>query len=341
MSGRAENGLDARSGVCYNDIMNDIRADYDSPWKEIIERYFPEFMAFFFPRADGEIDWREGYEFLDKELQQVVREAEIGPRRVDKLAKVTRLADGAEAWVLVHIEVQGQSEEGFPERMYTYNYRLFDRYKRRIASLAVLTDANHGWRPHRFAYDLFGCRVSLDFPAVKLLDYDEDWDALEADANPFAIVTMAHLQTQATQHRPVERYAAKLNLAKRLYKRGYDRRDILELFRFIDWVMTLPPELEEQFMTDVVAYEERERKPYVTSVERIAIRRGLQQGIEQGMQQALYEALLDTLEIRFGPISAILKARLNDISDIDRLKALHHDALLAESLDDFEQHLDE
>jgi len=325
--------------------MNDIRSDYDSPWKEIIERYFPEFMAFFFPRADGEIDWRRGYAFLDKELQQVVREAEIGPRRVDKLAKVTRLADGVEAWVLVHIEVQGQPEEDFPERMYTYNYRLFDRYKRRIASLAVLTDTNRSWRPHQFAYDLFGCRVSLDFPTIKLLDYGADWAALEANVNPFAIVTMAHLQTQATRRKPAERYAAKLNLAKRLYKRGYDRQDILELFRFIDWVMTLPPELEEQFMTDVVAYEERERKPYVTSVERIAIRRGreqgMQQGVQQGMQQALYEALSDTLDIRFGPIPENLETRLKDISDIERLKALHHEALLAESLDDFEQHLDE
>jgi hypothetical protein len=320
--------------------MNDIRADYDSPWKEIIERYFPEFMAFFFPRADSEIDWRRDYAFLDKELQQVVREAEIGPRRVDKLAKVTRLADGAEAWVLVHIEVQGQPEEDFPERMYTYNYRLFDRYRRRIASLAVLADANRSWRPHRFAYELFGCRVSLDFPAVKLLDYDVDWEALEADPNPFAIVTMAHLQTQATRHRPAERYAAKLNLAKMLYKRGYHRQDILELFRFIDWVMALSPELEEQFMTDVVAYEAQERKPYVTSVERIAIRRGIEQGIEQGMQQAVYDLLLETLETRFGPVPEPLKTRLGTITDIGRLKALHHEALLAGSLDDFEERLD-
>jgi hypothetical protein len=24
--------------------------DYDSPWKTALERYFPEFMAFFFPK---------------------------------------------------------------------------------------------------------------------------------------------------------------------------------------------------------------------------------------------------------------------------------------------------
>ena len=44
---------------------------YDSPWKDIIEQYFPDFMSFFFPKAAEEIDWSRGYEFLDKELQKV------------------------------------------------------------------------------------------------------------------------------------------------------------------------------------------------------------------------------------------------------------------------------
>jgi hypothetical protein len=29
----------------------------DSPWKDILEAYFPQFMAFFFTDAFGEIDW--------------------------------------------------------------------------------------------------------------------------------------------------------------------------------------------------------------------------------------------------------------------------------------------
>ncbi|MCS6842742.1 MAG: hypothetical protein NZ528_00220 [Caldilineales bacterium] len=40
-------------------------ADYDNPWKEILTQYFPEFMAFFFPAAHGDIDWRRPPEFLD------------------------------------------------------------------------------------------------------------------------------------------------------------------------------------------------------------------------------------------------------------------------------------
>ena len=45
--------------------------DYDSPWKEMLDGYFPAFMAFFFPEAYRDIDWDRGYESLDKELQQI------------------------------------------------------------------------------------------------------------------------------------------------------------------------------------------------------------------------------------------------------------------------------
>ncbi len=42
--------------------------DYDSPWKEMLDGYFPAFMAFFFPEAHTDIDWTRGYESLDTEL---------------------------------------------------------------------------------------------------------------------------------------------------------------------------------------------------------------------------------------------------------------------------------
>ena len=47
--------------------------DYDTPWKDAVTRYFPEFMAFYFPDASAQIDWARGYTFLDQELAQVGR----------------------------------------------------------------------------------------------------------------------------------------------------------------------------------------------------------------------------------------------------------------------------
>src|SRR5262245_27001521 len=104
--------------------MSKRRADYDSPWKETIEHFFPQFMAFFFPTAYAEIDWSRPYEFLDKELQRVMRRAKAGRHTVDKLVMVW-LKDGIETWLLVHIEVQNQVDADFAERMYIYGYRLY------------------------------------------------------------------------------------------------------------------------------------------------------------------------------------------------------------------------
>ena len=111
-------------------------ADHDSPWKEALENYFPDFLALLFPDVDAGIDWGQGHAFLDKELQQVVREADSGRSYADKLVRVYS-QEGDETWVLVHVEVQGDPEPDFAERMYRYNYRLFDRYNQDVVSLAV------------------------------------------------------------------------------------------------------------------------------------------------------------------------------------------------------------
>ena len=92
----------------------------DTPWKQILECYFPQFMAFFFPEAHGAIDWNKGFDFLDSELQQITREAETGKRIVDKLVKVY-LRNGQENWLLIHIEIQNQKEAAFSERLHLLN----------------------------------------------------------------------------------------------------------------------------------------------------------------------------------------------------------------------------
>lgn len=142
---------------------------YDSPWKDILQTYFEEFMQFFFPTAHNQIDWTKKIEFLDKELEEVTKDAEIGRRFADKLVKLY-LKNGKEEWVLVHVEVQSQEEQDFAARMYTYNYRIYDKYKKSVASLAVLGDDNPNWEPSQFGYSLFGCTLNFQFPIVKLVD---------------------------------------------------------------------------------------------------------------------------------------------------------------------------
>ena len=133
--------------------------DYDGAWKEALEQYFAEFTAFFFPQVHAGIDWQRPYQLLPQELQQVTRDAELGRQRVDQLVQVWR-NDGHEAWVLVHVEVQGWKQLGVAERMYVYNYRLFDQYQRPVVSLAVLCNERADWKPQQYARATYGAVAS-------------------------------------------------------------------------------------------------------------------------------------------------------------------------------------
>ncbi|WZI66445.1 MAG: hypothetical protein HEQ35_01155 [Gloeotrichia echinulata IR180] len=208
--------------------MTNPQTEFDSPWKDILQLYFEEFMLFFFPEAHAEIDWSRPPEFLDKELQQVIRDAELGKRVVDKLVKIYRRS-GEESWILVHVEVQAQEESNFPRRMYNCHYRIFDIYNRSVVSIAVLGDEATNWRPNRFSYDLFGCRLDFQFPIVKLLDYQQRQSQLLASRNPFATVVMAHLAALATRNNRLERKQQKLALVRRLYEQGLERENIMAL----------------------------------------------------------------------------------------------------------------
>lgn len=271
-----------------------MRDDYDSPWKEVLEDYFQEFMRFFFSQAAMEIDWNKGFQFLDKELEQIVRDAELGKRYADKLVQLWRI-NGESAWVMVHVEIQGKKDADFAKRMYVYNYRIFDRYDRPVASLAVLADNRPDWRPESYAHTLFGCNAGIWFPIVKLLDYADRWEELKADSNPFSIAVMAHLKTRETRNDVNRRKEWKVELTKSLYAKGYCQKDIINLFRFIDWMMRLPDELETVFWEEIKHYEEDKQMPYVTSVEKIGIKKGMQKGMQQGMQQGMQRNLEETI----------------------------------------------
>jgi flagellar biosynthesis/type III secretory pathway protein FliH len=133
--------------------------------------------------------------------------------------------------------------------------------------------------------------MGLSFPVVKLSDFEQHWPELEASANPFATVVMAHLQTRKTRRAPEARYQWKMRLVRRLYECGFERQDVLELFRFIDWVMALPPELEGRFNVEYRKIEEELEMRYITTVERHGIEQGRQEGLQQGVEKGLREGV--------------------------------------------------
>jgi len=324
---------------------------YDHPWKTVLERYFQEFLAFCFPTIAHDVDWGRGHEFLDSELRQITRDAAVGPRAVDKLVRLWR-ADGSEEWVLIHVEVQVAYERNFAERMYVYNNRIYDKYRRHVASLAVLADDVPRWRPTHFGYELWGCTVSLTFPIAKVIDLVEQ--AETPSAGVFGLVVIAHVDALRTRGSPEERLHRKSGLARRLYESGLNRSQIVDLLRFIDWVMALSEELEQAFIADVHQLEKDMR--VITGFERILMERGMKEGREKGLQQGIEEgikkgiekgiaqglcdAILETLEIRFSSPTDDRSERIRSIASIDALRELQRNALTAPDIETFDALLD-
>ena len=271
----------------------------------------------------SDIDWTKPIEFLDKELRQVTKDARTGRRFVDALVKVYRI-DGAESWLYIHIEIQNQYDAHFEQRMYIYNYRIYDRFKHPIVSLAILGDDDINWRPDHFILEEGRTIIRFDFPIIKLLDYKERWSELEADRNPFAIVVMVHLRTLETTNNRQARKEFKLALMKRLYEQGYNKQDIINLYELIDWVMTLPKDLQAKLDQQITQYEEERKMPYVSSIEKSGKLKGKQDLIIQqlnGRVGKIQQPLIDKICKLSVKKLELLGLALFDLSSVTELEA--------------------
>jgi hypothetical protein len=255
--------------------MTQPQVDLDSPWKVILRTYFPQAIQFFFPDTATLIDWEQPWEFLDKEFQAIAREAEVGKRYADLLVRV-RLLSGESVWLLLHIEVQGQYESQFAERVFIYNSRIFGLYGQIPVSLVILCDDRPNWRPQGYSADYPDTQLNFRFGMVKLLDWQDRLDELEASTNPFATVVMTHLKFQETRKNVQQLRDWKWRLTRALYDKGYGKQEIENLYQFIDWVIMLPEEMERALWQELKAFEEERKVTYVTNAEKFGFERGEQ-----------------------------------------------------------------
>lgn len=170
-----------------------------------------------------------------------------------------------------------------------YFYRIRDRYDKRVVSLGVLGDGNSHWRPDHYRESNFGCQLDFTFPIVKLLDFSDNIESLEASTNPFAVIILAHLMTMQTAGDAEHRCQWKLRLLRPLYRRGMTAEDVRKLFRVLDWMMQLPEEIELDFRRELEKYEQENQMPYITSIERLAKNEGREEGREEGRVEGRIE----------------------------------------------------
>lgn len=153
-------------------------------------------------------------------------------------------------------------------------------------------------------------------------------------------MVLTHLKTRETRRDGEARLKWKLSLVKSLYRKGYKREDVIRLFLFTDWMMHLPEELSERFRNEVAFYEEENKMPYVSSVEKIGIKKGIQQGRQEGILLGIREMLLEALQERFGVIHPSLAEAIQAIDSPVVLKGLHRQVFRVKNTEEFREILD-
>jgi len=93
----------------------------------------------------------------------------------------------------------------------------------------------------------------------------------------------------------------------------------------------LSDEEENQLWEEINELEEVKGMSYITSVERIGMRKGL---LEDGR-----EMVLEALDERFGEVPSFISNVVTKIEDRDMLKFLHRHAIRCASLEEFKQAL--
>ncbi|MFM6223372.1 MAG: hypothetical protein ACKPDM_24000, partial [Dolichospermum sp.] len=125
---------------------------------------------------------------------------------------------------------------------------------------------------------------------------------------------MAHLKTKATNSNLSAREQWKWNLARLLYERGYNRKEIIDLYKVIDLMMALSEDLQLSFDQKFTNYQEERKMRLVTNIERRAI--------ERTRKETQKENIIKFVQVRFGDIPQSLLENINQIDDTSFLEQL-------------------
>lgn len=297
----------------------------DPLWKAVLEDVFADFLTFYFPDAEQLFDLEKGFVYMDKEFDQLfpVSDEGKGVRYVDKLVKVF-LKDGGARYILVHIEVQSQKGKGdLAERMYTYYYRINDKYHVPVTAIAILADGNKSYRPTIYDREYLGTRIRYEFNTYKIIDQDES--DLRADPNPFSVVVLTTLLAIKYKNIADEGLKAiKLDLYDEMMRRKMSREERKGIYNFLTYYVRFEDsEMLSIFEQEV---EHKQERSHTVGTEQYLLEKAKTEGLERGKREGLErgkreEAIAIAIELKKEGSSVEFIARITKLSieEIEKL----------------------
>ena len=284
--------------------------DHDRLFKELIQTFFEEFIILFFPTMHEHIDFQH-VSFLSEELFTDVTAG--GKYRVDLLVE-TKLK-GEDSLIIVHIENQSYVQPSFPERMFIYFSRLFEKYRKHIVPIAVFSYDTIRDEPSTFTLQFpFGHVLNFHFFTVELRK--QNWRNYIRQDNPIAAALLSKMGYTES-----ERVELKKQFLRMLVRMELDEAKQRLLFGFFETYVKLSDEEERRLRSEVNEMETKEKEQVmelIISYEQKALEKGREEGVKQGIKQGM-KRLVQTMAKKGMSVKDI--ANVTDLSEeeVERL----------------------
>ena len=187
--------------------------------------------------------------------------------------------------------------------MFTYYYRILDKYKKPITALAILTDNNKQFHPTFYKYEFLDTSVLYKFKTYKVLE--ADIKALAESNNPFASVIEV-VQTALKKGKIADSslFDLKITLVRKMLGKNFSKPQINALLRFLKlYIRFENKELITKFDTELDTITKRPNtmglKEFVLDRERrMARKEGLQEGREEGREKGREKGREEGMEMK-------------------------------------------
>ncbi|MEK0313590.1 Rpn family recombination-promoting nuclease/putative transposase [Cohnella sp. 56] len=261
---------------------------HDEVFKKLLQAFFAEFMALFFPELHRMIDFSHT-RFLMQELLVDVVGGE--KRTVDLLVEV-RLR-GRNVYILIHLEPQSYAQADFGERMFLYFARLLERHRKNykvILPVAVFTGS--GGREEPDGYTMrFGEERIVEFRYRKLELARQDWRRFAKSDNPVAAALLARMGYNEKDRRELR--MAYLKMLARLHPKLDDARLAL-VMSIADLYYRPEAEEDRSILRELHARDPKEAERVMELMpawKRWGYEEGLEEGKEKGREESVRKLL--------------------------------------------------
>ncbi len=306
--------------------------DHDQLFKQLLSTFFLEFIELFFPEVLAYLE-PDSLIFLEQEFFTDIL---LGERKLLDVVVQARFKNvplspslSRETCFLIHVENQATTAPKFPERVFRYLIRLFEKHNLPVFPIVIFSfDEPLRAEPSSFKIEFPGFQVlEFNFKVIQLNRLN--WRDFLNRPNPVASALMSKMRIA-----PEDRPRVKVECLRLLVTLQLDPARMQLISGFIDSYLQLDAQEESLFTQQVSRIRPVEQQVQVMQI----VTTWMERGIEKGQKTEALSLILRQLTYRFKSLSSETQQQIGQLS-LTQLETLSLDLLGFTDLADLQQWL--